>query len=173
MIFERIADFIMKNAKIIIVVWIVALLISTPFLLRYSSVLQYDMDKMKTSSPLESAQGQEILNSGEFSSGGGIGGGTIILVEVYDSVAGDVASAVKKNLEDNVYFWDLNKDLRSKYGLECEVTITQLGRFDNKYFADKETQMVVYTVNYPELPEGAPKMKSTNYVPDIRNIVKE
>ncbi len=173
MIFERIADFIMKNAKIIIVVWIIALLISTPFLLRYNSVLQYDMDKMRTSSPLESAQGQEILNSGEFNSGAGIGGGTIILIEAYDSVAEDVALAVKKNLEDNIYFWDYNKDLRSKYGLDCEVTIKQLGRFDDKYFADKETQMVVYTVNYPELPEDAPKVKSTSFIPDIRNIVKD
>ena len=173
MIFERIADFIMKNAKIIIVVWIVALLISTPFILKYNSVLQYDMDKMQTSSPLESVKGQEILSSGEFNSGAGLSGGTIILIEAYDSVSSTVASTVKHNLEENVYFWDYNEKLRSQYGIDCEVTISQLGRFDDKYFADKETQMIVYTVNYPTLPEDAPKVKNSSFVPDIRNIVKE
>ena len=173
MIFERIADFIMKNAKIIIVVWIVALLISTPFILKYNSVLQYDMDKMQTSSPLESVKGQEILSSEEFNSGGGLNGGTIILIEAYDSVASDIASVIKHNLDENVYFWDYNEKLRSQYGIDCEVTIKQLGRFDDKYFADKETQMIVYIVNYPTLPDDAPKVKNSTFVPDIRSIVKD
>ena len=51
--FEKLADFIMKNAKLIVTLWIVVLLISVPFLVKYNSVLQYDMSGMKTSSPLE------------------------------------------------------------------------------------------------------------------------
>ena len=99
MLFERLADFIMKRAKIIIVVWIVALLIATPFLLRYNSVLQFDMDKMKSSTPLESIQGQEILSSSEFNTGVSMNAGTIIIMEAYDSVAEDVAPVIFKNLD--------------------------------------------------------------------------
>ena len=169
--FEKLADFIIKNAKKIVIVWIIALLISAPFILSSSSVLQYDMSKMKTSSPLESVKGQEMLSSGEFNSGGNLSAGTIIIVEAYDNLAPEIASAIKSNLEENIYFWDHNKDLRSKYGIDCEVTVTQLGRFDDKYFADSNTQMIIYVVNYPTIPD----VKSNNsiYVPEIRSIVKE
>ena len=170
--FEKLADFIMKNAKIIVVLWIVALLISVPFLAKYNSVLQYDMNKLGTSTPLESIKGQEILSSGEFNSGAGINGGTIILVEAYDSLAESTADKLKKNLEDNVYFWKHNEDLRTKYGVDCEVTIKQLGRFDDKYFANTDTQMIIYTVNYPTI-EQEKTVKNSAYVPDIRNIVSE
>ena len=170
MLFEKIADFIMKHAKIIIAIWIIALIISAPFLIRYNSVLQYDMDKMSTSTPLESVKGQEMLNSGEFSGSGNIGGGTVIIVEAYDSLAADIAPTIYSNLQNNVYFWDHNVELREKYGMDCEVTVTQLGRFDDKYFADKETQMIIYTVSFPELPDGT-KVKNSNYIPDIREIV--
>ena len=171
--FEKLADFIMKNAKLIIVLWVVALLISVPFLAKYNSVLQYDMNKLGTKTPLESVKGQEILSSGEFNSGSGasINGGTIILVEAYDSLATKTAEQLKKNLEDNVYFWSHNEYLRTNYGVDCQVTIKQLGRFDDKYFANTATQMIIYTVNYPDLDDGK-DVKKSNYVPEIRNIVK-
>ena len=170
--FEKLADFIMKNAKLIVTIWIVALLISVPFLIKSNSVLQYDMSKMSTSTPLESVAGQEILASEEFSSGAGIGGGTIIIIEAYDSLAPQIAPIIKKNLDENIYFWDHNEKIRDEYGYDYEVTITQLGRFDDKYFADKETQMIIYTVNYPDLPD-VENPKNSNYVPQIRSIVAE
>ena len=170
--FEKLADFIMKNAKLIVTVWIVVLLVSVPFLVKSGSVLQYDMSKMSTSSPLESVKGQEILASEEFGPGAGIGGGTIIIIEAYDSLAPEIAPVIRNNLQENVYFWDHNVDVRAKYGYDYEVTITQLGRFDDKYFADKETQMIIYTVAYPDLPgEGEPK--NSSYVPEIRKIVAD
>ena len=169
--FEKLADFIIKNAKLIVTLWIVALLISVPFIIKSSSVLQYDMDKMKTSSPLESQQGQDILSSGEFNSGAGIGGGTIIIIEANDSVAVDAATQIKKSLDDSIYFWEHNTEVREKYGMDYQVTIKMLGRFDDKYFADKETQMIVYTVNYPDLPD-VKNPKNSNYVPDIRGFVR-
>ena len=135
--FEKLADFIMKNAKLIVTIWIVALLISVPFLVKSNSVLQYDMSKMSTKSPLESVKGQEILSSEDFNSGAGIGGGTIILIEAEDSVASTVAPIIKKHLDDNVYFWEHNEKIRQQYGIEYQVTIKQLGRFDDKYFTDK------------------------------------
>ncbi len=170
--FEKFADFIMKNAKLIVTIWIVVLLISVPFIIKSNSVLQYDMGKMKTSTPLESQQGQEILSSQEFNSGAGIGGGTIILIEANDNLAATIAPEIRKNLENNIYFWGHNEDQRAKYGIDYEITIKQLGRFDDKYFADKDTQMIVYTVNYPDLP-GVENPKNSDYVPDIRNIVKD
>ena len=172
MLFERIADFIMKNAKIIIAIWIVALLIAVPFMIRYNSVLQYDMDKMSTATPLESVKGQEILNSGYFNSGGNVGGGTVIIVEAYDSAAADAAPLIYSNLADNLDLWEHNKELREKYGDEYQVTAKQLGRFDDKYFENKDTQMIIYTVSYPELPDDS-KEKNSAYVPDIRNIVSK
>ena len=172
MMFEKLADFIMKKAKLIIAIWIIVLLISVPFMLRYNEVLQYDMDKMSTSTPLESVQGQQMLNSGEFSSGGNLAAGIIIIVEVYDTIAADVASAVKDNLEQNIYFWDYNEQLRDKYGVDKEITVNQLGRIDDKYFADKETQMIIYTLSYPDVPMVNETKKST-YVPEIRTIVAE
>ncbi|MBO7409485.1 MAG: hypothetical protein J6T68_00940, partial [Candidatus Methanomethylophilaceae archaeon] len=170
--FEKLADFIMKRARVIVAVWIVLLVVSVPFIMKYNTVLSYDMSNMENSVELESVKGSEILQSGNFSSGSSLSAGTIILVEAKDSLAKDVASQLKENLTNNFFFWDLNKDLRAKGGLTCEITVKQLGRFDDKYFADKDSQMLVFVVSYPTLPEGV-TMKNSDNVPAIRSIVKE
>lgn len=170
--FEKLADFIMKKAKVIVAVWIVLLIVSVPFIMKYNSVLQYDMSKMENSVELESVKGSEILKSGEFNSGSSLDAGTIILIETNDTLAKDVASQLKENLTNGFFFWDLNKDLRAKGGLSCEITVKQMGRFDDKYFANKDTQMLVFTVTYPTLPEGM-TMKNSDNIPAIRSIVSE
>ena len=172
MLFEKLADFIMKYSRVIVAVWIILLLVSVPFIMRSGSVLQYDMSKMSSSGQMESIKGGEILNSGYFSSGSSIDAGTIIIVEVKDAIAKETADEMNENLTNEFFFWDVNKDLRSKGGLDCEITVKMLGRFDDKYFADKETQMVIYTVSYPQMPEGV-TMKPSSNVPAVRSMVSE
>ena len=167
--FDKLADFIMKNAKLIVAIWIVLLLVSVPFIMRSNSVLQYDMSKMSSGS-MESTKGVEMLDSGYFNSGGGLSAGTIILVEAKDSLAQTITSELTPDLENKFYFWSLNESLREKYGLDCEITVKKLGRFDDKYFADKDTQMIVYVVNYPDNPE-VQEMKKSDNIPAIRSIV--
>ncbi|MBP5395190.1 MAG: hypothetical protein J6Y18_04735, partial [Candidatus Methanomethylophilaceae archaeon] len=89
--FEKLADFIMKRARVIVAVWIVLLVVSVPFIMKYNTVLSYDMSNMENSVELESVKGSEILQSGNFSSGSSLSAGTIILVEAKDSLAKDVA----------------------------------------------------------------------------------
>ena len=170
--FEKLADFIMKNAKIIVTLWIVALLIAVPFMLKYNSVLQYDMSNMKTSTPMESVKGQEMLSSEDFNPGGGLNGGTIIIVEAYDSLAAKIAPTINKNLTENFYSWEHNAEIRTHYGVDYQVTVQQLGRLDDKYYKDIDTQIIVFTVGYPELPDGK-ESKNSDYVPEVRKIVSE
>ena len=172
MLLEKLADFIMRRAKIIVVLWIVVLLVSVPFILKSNSVLQYDMSKMSSNSEMESLKGTEMLKSGEFNSDSSMSAGTIIIIEAYDSLAGTVASQVKENLQNEFFFWDVNEDLREKGGLDCEVKVKHLGRFDDKYFADKNTQMIIYVVSYPELPEGV-EMKFSSNIPAVRGMVSD
>ena len=172
MLFEKLADSIMKHAKVIVAIWIIVLLVSVPFMMRSSSVLQYDMSKMSSSGEMESIRGGEMLNSGYFNSSSSIDAGTIIIVEVKDALAKETADALNENLTNEFFFWDTNKELRSKGGLNCQITVKFIGRFDDKYFADRDTQMAIFTVSYPELPEDV-SMKPSSNVPAVRAMVSE
>ena len=57
MIFDKMADVIIKRARLFLVLWIVVLLVSVPFIMKSSSVLQYDMSKMNNSVEMESQKG--------------------------------------------------------------------------------------------------------------------
>lgn len=168
--FEKLANLIMKRAKVIVAIWIVVLVASVPFIMRYNDVLAYDMTNMSSNTEMESLKGSEILSSGEFNSGSSLSAGTIILVVAHDSLASSVMSTMKDNLTNEFFFWSLNDQLREKGGLTCEVTVKQLGRFDDKYFEDTDTQMIVFSVVYPELPSGMDFKKSSK-VPEIRSMV--
>ncbi len=170
--FEKLANLIMKRARLIVVIWIVVLVASVPFIMRYNDVLAYDMSNMSSSTEMESLKGSEMLSSGEFNSGSGMSAGTIILIIANDSLAQNVMSKMKENLTDEFYFWEFNEQLRAKGGLSCEVTVKQLGRFDDKYFQDTDTQMVIFTVSYPEFPDGM-EVKKSSKIPEIRSLVAD
>ena len=172
MLFEKLADFIMRYSRVIVAIWIILLLVSVPFMMRSSSVLQYDMSKMTSSGEMESIKGGEMLNSGYFNSGSSLDAGTIIIVEVKDAIAKETAEEMKDNLTTAFFFWDVNKELRAEGGLNCEITVKLIGRFDDKYFADKDTQMAIFTVSYPEMPEDV-KMKPSNNIPAVRSMVAD
>ena len=172
MFFENLADFIMRNAKKIVALWVIALVCCVPFIMQYNSVLAYDMSKMSSSTTMESQVGSEILKSGSFGSGSSMNGGTIILVETYDAQVVQVSESMNDALTNSFYFWDLNEKLRSEYGFGTEVQVNELFAFDDKYFADKDTVMIIYTVSYPELPDGKP-LKGSTYIPDVRKMVSD
>ena len=46
MIFEKLADGIMKHSKLIIAIWVVALVCSAPFITKAMDKLKYDMGDM-------------------------------------------------------------------------------------------------------------------------------
>jgi RND superfamily putative drug exporter len=60
MIFERLADFIAKRAKLLIAVWLVILLLSVPLALKAGDVLDYGTDSM-AGPDAESIRGSELI----------------------------------------------------------------------------------------------------------------
>ncbi len=59
--FAKLADFIEKHSKVIIALWIVALLCSVPFILKSNEVLEYDLTQM-SGLDSEGADGQKLIN---------------------------------------------------------------------------------------------------------------
>ncbi|MCL2509760.1 MAG: MMPL family transporter [Methanomassiliicoccaceae archaeon] len=61
MIFERLAEVILKRSKIIIIIWIIALLCAVPLALKAGSVLDYDTSNM-AGPHAESIEGADVMN---------------------------------------------------------------------------------------------------------------
>jgi len=61
MIFEKLADVILKRSKLIVIIWIVALLCAVPIALKSGSVLDYDTTNM-AGPEAESIEGASIIN---------------------------------------------------------------------------------------------------------------
>ncbi|MCL1979182.1 MAG: MMPL family transporter [Methanomassiliicoccaceae archaeon] len=61
MIFERLADVILKRSKLIVVIWIIVLICAVPFILKAGSVLQYDTTDM-AGPDAESIRGAEVID---------------------------------------------------------------------------------------------------------------
>lgn len=67
MIFERLADEIIKHSKLIIALWIVALMCAVPFMVKSFDVLSYDVDDM-AGTDSESVQGMTIIKNNFYQS---------------------------------------------------------------------------------------------------------
>ncbi len=96
MFFDRIADFISKHAKAIILVWIVVLLCSIWPAAHATEVLDYSTTGM-TGSSAESVRGSAIVSEYFYDSGTDIDSLQLLLIK-YDSGADDTAATLSTNI---------------------------------------------------------------------------
>ncbi|MDR3206671.1 MAG: hypothetical protein LBT41_06250, partial [Candidatus Methanoplasma sp.] len=100
MILERLAESISKHAKLVIVLWVMALILASPFISKVSDSLDYGMDSM-SSSDSESVKGMEILNS-YFATGANSEEMFILAVEFKSPEGAAAAAALGKKLIENL-----------------------------------------------------------------------
>ena len=86
MIFERLADLILKRSKLIVVLWIVLLICAVPFILKAGSVLQYDTNDM-AGPDAESIRGAEMIEEYFYKPDTDMES-TVILVASFDTLQG-------------------------------------------------------------------------------------
>ena len=107
MLFEKLADGIMKHAKLIICVWIVLLIVSVPFIYKVfaepEDILEYDMTNM-VSSDSESVQGMMTILDPTYFYQSSLNGDLLLVVECNDDEQKTVAETTFcDRLKDNLY----------------------------------------------------------------------
>ncbi len=98
MMFEKIADFVTKHYKLIIVLWIAALLVAVPAILSVDQAVQYESD-FGTGDGFESLQAQKIIEE-QFQST--VANGTLIVLLQGNDVTDASARDLVLNLQDAV-----------------------------------------------------------------------
>jgi len=84
MIFEKMADFILKRSKGIIVAWIIVLLVSAGVILTQHTSLKYDMTTMQMKDRPDSVIGQDIIDA-EFYDSGTTSASTVVVIKYTNS----------------------------------------------------------------------------------------
>ncbi len=148
--FAKLADFIEKHSKVIIALWIVALLCSVPFILKSDEVLEYDLTQM-SGLDSEGADGQKIINE-QFS-------GTVDLSEIL--VVSYNSSAELTNV--NKLYAEFQKLLKDKYG--DQVTASYYGEYSKGNV--KETGIAMIAI---QAGEG---FSLTNETGALRDLVSQ
>lgn len=101
MIFEKIADVVTKHYKLIIVLWIAALLVSIPAMLSVDSAVQYETD-FGTGDGYESLQAQKIIDENFQSS---VANGTLLILlqgdEITDASTRDFVLRLHDTIDDS------------------------------------------------------------------------
>ena len=135
MLFEKVADSIMKHAKLIICIWIVLLIASVPFvykvLVKPEDVLQYDMTTMIDPNS-ESVRGMVIIQDPNYFYQSDMGTDMILVVEC--------KSLTQKGFIENDFYNTLKTNLFSKYGAD-KMSVMSLG-FSSKYGGNDGIEMI-------------------------------
>lgn len=116
--FDNLAKSIIKHPKTIIAVWLIVLLIATPFAIQYRDVLNYDITSMADGES-ESSQGLDLMEK-EFMESASAG--TIIVAEY--STPEELAQVMKFIMADG----GLNKSVSEKYGNGTSLSL--MGSFN-------------------------------------------
>ncbi len=148
--FAKLADFIEKHSKVIIALWIVALVCSVPFILKSDDVLEYDLTQMSGLNS-EATDGLAIIND-EYSNSVDL---SEILVIKYTS-----ADELTKAKELFVQFSSL---LKSEYG--DDISASYYGQYGKVDATKSGVAMVAI-----EAAEGVNIGDKTG---DIRSLVSE
>ncbi|MEM3341312.1 MAG: MMPL family transporter [Thermoplasmata archaeon] len=103
-LFDYLAEFILKRHKAIIVFWVVALIIATPFMLKLNEVLQYSQTSMLTGD-VESVKANEIMqgNFPKFTSNS-----TAMIIIRAENLSSPAGRDLVLGIEDNVSALKLN-----------------------------------------------------------------
>lgn len=130
MIFEKIADFVTKRYKLIIVFWLVALLVSVPAILSVDQAVQYDSD-FGTGDGYESLQAQKIIEENFQTS---VANGTLLVLLQGDDVTDVSARDFVLNLQDSIantqdlkYYQNMSSIYTYYESMVLEKGIPQLG----------------------------------------------
>ncbi len=141
--YAKLADFIEKYPKQIVIVWIVALLVSLPIGIHTftdDGVLSYDMTNMSGLGDSESVQGMAILGDTNYFSGS-----TMDIVVVVDAPASDIDKI-------SAFATSLDNELKNRYGADKGVSAA----FMQYLTAEGQTDGVgLITVTFPSDWEGS------------------
>lgn len=148
--FAKLANFIEKYSKVIIALWIVALVCSVPFILKSDEVLEYDLTQMSGLNS-ESTDGQKLIDT-EFSNSVDL---SEILVIKYNS-----ADELK---QAKALFAEFSNLLHAKYG--DDVKAAYYGEYGKVNPAESGISMIAI--------EAADNINISKETGNIRNIVSE
>ena len=130
MIFEKIADFVTKHYKLIIVFWLVALLVSVPAIMSVDQAVQYETD-FGTGDGYESLQAQKIIDEYFQTS---VANGTLLVLlqgnDVTDVSARDFVLKLQETIDgsqDMRYYQDFSSIYTYYSSMVLEKGIPQLG----------------------------------------------
>jgi len=130
MIFEKIADFVTKHYKLIIVFWLVALLVSVPAIMSVDQAVQYETD-FGTGDGYESLQAQKIIDEYFQTS---VANGTLLVLlqgnDVTDVSARDFVLKLQETIDgsqDLRYYQDFSSIYTYYSSMVLEKGIPQLG----------------------------------------------
>ena len=145
---EKLASFITKRYKLIIAIWIVALIIAVPFVPKLSQVLVYDETQMAPPD-VESMSAQDFINE-NFGNAEAVPG-TILVLESPESITDPESLALIYSIQDQLY---------RTYG--SDVTVTSV------YTPFQEILMIMNGVYYQIIGQN-PALK--NYPDQVAAIV--
>lgn len=130
MIFEKIADFVTKHYKLIIVFWLVALLVSVPAIMSVDQAVQYETD-FGTGDGYESLQAQKIIDEYFQTS---VANGTLLVLlqgnDVTDVSARDFVLKLQETIDssqDLRYYQNFSSIYTYYSSMVLEKGIPQLG----------------------------------------------
>lgn len=148
--FAKLANFIEKYSKVIIALWIVALVCSVPFILKSDEVLEYDLTQM-SGLDSESTDGQKLIDA-EFSNSVDL---SEILVIKYNS-----ADELK---QAKALFAEFSNLLHAKYG--DDVKAAYYGEYGKVNPAESGISMIAI--------EAADNISISKETGNIRDVVSE
>ena len=155
LMFEKLANAIIKHPKPILALWIIILVVALPFAVQYNSVMNYDMTTMSGANS-ESVSGAEIIEDNFYSS---TSQGTIIAVP-YDT---------PEELADAQRLLDTGSGLQShldeKYGAG-NVTAAGMGYYSKDQSTAEQRGVYLIAISYND-----EDIVSTDEIGNIRDVV--
>ncbi len=151
--FEKLADFIMKHSKAIIVLWIVVLICALPQGIKSGEVMEYDLTAM-VGNDSESGTGQKIMDDYYVNS---INMSEIVVVEY------DTADATLNKENAYILINNLNGRLTEKY--DSKLSATVVGTYSKE---GHTTGVLLAAITSPE--EGYDILNKTG---EIRSVLSD
>jgi uncharacterized membrane protein YdfJ with MMPL/SSD domain len=118
MVFEKLANALTKHYKLVIVLWIVALIVSVPAIMQIDKAVQYQSN-FGTGDTYESMQAQEIISENFQTS---VANGTLIIVLQDDNITDAEARDFVLALQDRI---QTSPDLQYLMGVSSVYTYSQ------------------------------------------------
>ena len=138
MIFERLANGIMKHSKLIIAVWIVLLICAVPFAAKAADVLSYNTDDM-AGSDSESVKGMAIISENFYTSDTDVSSSTLLVITYEDS---DAETAAEQLITD------LNNGLSTYVDDDGNPKIAAITTVSNFEQDDSDGGMILVMITY-------------------------